>query len=750
MLRSAIGVVVVATAFVAAQQEAHPNCLQAQEDLDTLNGTIIEQTAVIQARQNELDELWEKLNNQSESIKHFRILLSDWTTQAPDCTTTVTTTTTTTSTTSSSFTEFTTSYEMSNAKCPTTNNGLQNCLQGAPPGICCTITKDSGETIKCSAESTCTNDGGTYEDPVETTAEPTTIATVAETTLAIVETTGLVMTNTECVTTNAGVANCEESEPPGVCCSEEQGGETVVRCIPKQQCSGTHPPVDTTSPEPTTTTTTTRAPGDTTVTVSTAPIPTTAATFSTIAVTTGEWENSNEACLTEDGVTNCDEAVPPGVCCTRLQGEDFVTRCTPLDQCKSGGGTYPGSDATTMSIASTTASLTTMQDEARTTVVATSGPPPTTTVFVQSNEQCLSEFEGVANCTSTNPPQVCCTTFQPTESTKCSDPVQCEQQGGIYPMEVITTIAVTDGPETTTALVTEATTMAMTTGEYVQSNTACMTSMEGIKDCINSQPPGVCCVMESAVRCTPEEQCEFQGGEYPEIVTTTTNPTTMGVVETTLNQQTTAQALVTTTVIATTTAAAEDATTGPLASTAAWTQGNTKCLTSDGGWQNCFESEPPGVCCSVSQGPNVMVRCMPEQQCGMQGGSYPAVDAAPTTMLPMPTTVDDATTMGMETTVHEVTTAAALVTTVAEVETTLPHVNENDNCLTTDGRGIVDCFNSEPPGVCCTIQQGDQYQTRCMPAQMCSLQNGEYPALATEMTTMGAMNANTTSALVPQ
>ena len=135
---------------------------------------------------------------------------------------------------------------------------------------------------------------------------------------------------------------------------------------------------------------------------------------------------------------------------------------------------------------------------------------------------------------------------------------------------------------------------------------------------------------------------------------------------------------------------------------------NDACYTNDQGVMDCVNFEPPGVCCSVSQGPEIMTRCMPVEQCAQQLGSYPGQSTGTTT---------------------EIIGGSGVT-----LATTTPVEQFNDACQTSN-EGELDCLGQEPAGVCCTMLQGDQWVTRCSPLEQCEMQDGSFPALDTTTTT---------------
>jgi len=577
--------------------------------------------------------------------------------------------------------------------------------------------------------------------------------------------------NGQCLTNN-GVENCLNLVPASVCCTYEGGGELLVRCMSEIQCLNQNGEYDapTTTGETTTPPPTTMGPIATTLAPTTLPPTIARTTVATVGPTTA-WEMTNSKCLTFEGFIDCESRLPPAVCCSKPEGDDVQIRCTPADQCVQQGGTYPGYGDTTAGPVQTTIAATTQALETtvvETTQVVTTSEELTTMELVQSNVRCFTSFQGTLNCTDYTPPRVCCTLqLAGDTSVQCSERNQCAQQGGSYP--ALPTTAPPGFASTSVVISTtteELTTVIATTTAYVPSNTACLT-MVGLVNCRTGLPPGVCCNLTDATRCVPAEQCSFQGGNYPELETTvmeTTMAAATTVPTTTPGEEITTMGDLATTAMAIQTTLADETTIAPTTmyeSTAEWTQSNSKCLTSFQGWLDCAQSLPPGVCCTSNMG-FLQTMCVPQEQCEMQGGVYPAVDVTTTlqiTTAPEVPTTPEVTTAVADTTLNMATTAEML-TTVAPTTyvSTAEYIQSNEACLTND-QGIRNCFTNLPPGVCCSITM-DITATRCMPQEMCDLQGGSYPALpstlpttisivdTTMMPTTAAVSANVTGTTI--
>ena len=568
-----------------------------------------------------------------------------------------------------------------------------------------------------------------FRNITETTTEPPTT------------TVGLVQSNQQCMTTNDGLQNCLEIQPPAVCCTVRiSGDDDFIACSTRNQCEAQQGFYDETTTLPPTTWTaelTTVAPETTAAVIETTVAPTTMAVTTAMPTTHIQ---SNEACLTFDGIRNCQTAFPPSVCCTLVQGEEVNSRCSVALQCLDQGGVYPGWDDTTVGTVRTTVPETTMGQTAAATTVpttseATTLPPPTTTEAELKNDVCQTSFDGLQNCSGSLPPSVCCLlSIAGNDNVKCATLSQCKQQGGMYPAEP-TTLAVTAEKATTLVETTPATatTQVVPTTPFVQSNTACLSTMLGIVNCRQptAGPPGVCCNLTETTRCADEFLCTLQGGTYPDIVETTsvletTGPpnttvaaTTTDVAVTTMPDKTTAALLMTT--MAETTQPA----TTLYESTAEWTQSNYRCHTATQGVVDCSRNAPVGVCCTVTFGQFTETRCKTEEQCRLQNGVFEAY-SVPTTAAPPTTTLVTETTLVAATTLQIATTAPMLTTvapTTEEIISTTAHTNCGSSCMTSD-QGLMNCKTAIPPGVCCTLLQGEDYFTRCMPSTMCSLQDG--------------------------
>lgn len=574
-----------------------------------------------------------------------------------------------------------------------------------------------------------------FRNVSETTTEPPTT------------TVGFVQSNQQCMTTNAGLKNCLDIQPPAVCCTVQLSGQDdFISCSSRNQCEAQQGFFDETTTLPPTTWTaelTTVAPETTAALIMTTEAPTTVPVTTAMQTTHIQ---SNEACLTFDGIRNCETAFPPSVCCTLVQGGEVNSRCSVDYQCLNQGGVYPGWDDTTVGTVRTTVAATTMEPTTAATTMpttpeATTLPPPTTTEAELNNDVCLTSFDGLQNCSSKEPPAVCCLlSIAGNDNVKCTTLSQCKQQGGEYPA-VPTTLAVTTEMSTTLVETTlaAATTQIVPTTPFVQSNTACLVTMIGIVNCRQptAGPPAVCCNLTDATRCVDEFLCTTQGGSFPEIVETTsaletTGPpnttmaatTTAAVAVTTMPDKTTAAVLMTT-IPETTVVETTQPVTTLYESTAEWTQSNYRCVTSTQGVLDCSQNAPVGVCCTVTFGQFAETRCKTEEQCRLQNGVFEAYAVASTAAPPTTTLVTE-TTLVAETTLQIATTAPLLTTmepTTESLISTTAHTNCGDSCMTSD-QGLMNCKTAIPPGACCTLLQGETYFTRCMPSTMCTLQEG--------------------------
>eukprot|EP00591_Stephanopyxis_turris_P000630 CAMPEP_0195510098 /NCGR_PEP_ID=MMETSP0794_2-20130614/2853_1 /TAXON_ID=515487 /ORGANISM="Stephanopyxis turris, Strain CCMP 815" /LENGTH=108 /DNA_ID=CAMNT_0040637463 /DNA_START=26 /DNA_END=349 /DNA_ORIENTATION=+ len=63
--------------------------------------------------------------------------------------------------------------------------------------------------------------------------------------------------------------------------------------------------------------------------------------------------------------------------------------------------------------------------------------------------------------------------------------------------------------------------------------------------------------------------------------------------------------------------------------------------------------------------------------------------------------------------------------------TSTAYVQSNYACYDAMMGEFQDCINTEPTGVCCTVNMGGGDSTRCMSIDQCEGQNGDYPPLTT-------------------
>ena len=298
------------------------------------------------------------------------------------------------------------------------------------------------------------------------------------------------------------------------------------------------------------------------------------------AATTAVPISTNEQCHTSfTGVVNCADFPPPGVCCTLPAGESIETRCIPAQQCQNQGGSYVG----------------------QTTSLAVTGSPAVTSiaVVVLSNTECETTFMGVMNCLSQEPRGVCCATtmFDLQTNVMCSEELQCEMQGGTYPADdaVDTTLAVqvvTNGGGSVVTL----------TPAVVQTNEVCHTDFMGVMNCLQDAPPGVCCTMEQGpdrvlqTSCTDRERCRIENGVFPSDGTTISSVVL----------------------------------TGPSIGVSSVARSTNRACITDFATQDCLQSQPSEVCCTMQQGLVTSTRCMPATDCEMQMGEYDPIEETTT------------------------------------------------------------------------------------------------------------------------
>ena len=538
-------------------------------------------------------------------------------------------------TTGSEVTSSGVTIAQSNSACLTSNQGLLNCLTREPPSVCCSTLEGAQNVVRCSPIDQCINQGGSILSD-----DFSTLLVTQRSTTDLGGTTVLVQRNTACVTSQ-GTQNCVNAQPSGVCCTLTEGEVVAARCMPSMDCefqNGEYPAGDTTEEMNQLTTSNPMAS-----------------------------QTNNSACITDIGVEDCLNSQPPGVCCTLLQGDRVATRCMPDQQCEIEGGSYPN-------------------DKTRTTLSGLTNAISTSSfALVQSNTACMTSTFGEQNCLMNMPPGICCTLQEGSEmATRCMSEQQCSSQEGWYPSDATTTEEGHTRPDQ----------VSTTSGILVQTNRECHTDQQGVMDCLDLEPPSVCCTLLQGdiviTRCMESLQCEQQEGVYPP--ETSSSSTT-----TTVTERPNDESTVSTMVVV--------------------IQSNEACISTNEGQLNCSQAQPVGVCCTILQGDRVVTRCTPEEQCIFQGGAFPR--GSTTTVTATAFVTDGSTTTTMDTT--------RAVTTTGTTSNPF-NAYTNEECSTTN-QGLRDCTSQAPPGVCCTVQEGQNIVTRCSMVQQCETQNGIYPGM---------------------